>query len=109
MSENEISHPTKIAVIGELDQMIGFMTVGFEVLDCSDVEGARQQLEKAAAECAIVFIDERFAEQMQSELEKYNAMPLPAVIPIPAGSASSGWSSRRLHRLVEKAVGSDIS
>ena len=25
MSENEISHPTKIAVIGELDQMIGFM------------------------------------------------------------------------------------
>ena len=109
MAENEISRPTKIAVIGDIDSVIGFMTVGFDVRDCSSLDEAREQLDKAAAECAIVFIDEKYAEQMQPDLEKYNDLPLPAVIPIPTGTSSSGWSSARLHRLVEKAVGSDIS
>ena len=109
MAENELSHQTKIAVIGDMDSVIGFMAVGFDVRDCSDLDEAKAQLEKAAAECAIVFIDEKYAEQMQPELERYNDLPLPAVIPIPTGSSASGWSSDRLHRLVEKAVGSDIS
>ena len=109
MTENESARPTRIAVLGEIDSVIGFMAVGFDVLDCSTADEARERLDQCASGCAVVFIDEKYAEQIPDALEKYSSSPLPAVIPIPTGSRSSGWSSARLRKLDEKAVGSDIT
>ena len=40
--ENDISRPTKIAVIGDIDSVIGFMAVGFDVRDCSSLDEAAE-------------------------------------------------------------------
>ncbi|MGI6743179.1 MAG: V-type ATP synthase subunit F [Eubacteriales bacterium] len=110
MQENKAhdATPNGIAVIGDLDSIIGFMAVGFDVRECSSAEEARTALLDCAKSCAIIFISEKYARQIEDTLNSFSSSPFPAVIPLPTESGTDGWSADRLKRIVEKAVGSNI-
>ncbi len=59
---------------------------------------------------AIVFVEENYYKDLSAEIiERLTKRPLPAVIPISSpDSKDKNFSVKRLSRIVERAVGSDI-
>lgn len=100
----------KICILGDRDSIIGFMALGFSVHEAEDVGSAGKKLEELTSdsENAIIFIVENYAQALESEISKYKDKPLPAIIPIPGKSGSSGYGMASIRSAVERAVGTDI-
>lgn len=99
----------RIGVLGDLDSIYGFATLGLEVWPVSDAEeGKRALKEMAGTGFGVVYITESLYEEMLEEVAKEKEHRLPAIIPIPGVSGNTGRGIRDVKRLVEQAVGSDI-
>lgn len=99
----------KIAVIGDYDSIYGFAAVGLDTFPVSEVHEAEKQLHQlAAAEYAVVYITENWAERLAHAIEKYEDQLMPAVIQIPGVSGNTGAGVADVKGFVEQAVGSDI-
>ncbi len=101
----------KIAVIGGNDTVIGFKAVGLEACPASTVEEARQALRdltKEGSEYAIIYIEEKLAQALQHEIDKFKDIPTPAIILIPGREGSLGLGQTALKAAVERAVGTNI-
>lgn len=101
----------KIAVIGGNDTVIGFKAVGLEACPASNVEEARQALRdltKEGSEYAIIYIEEKLAQALQHEIDKFKDIPTPAIILIPGREGSLGLGQSALKAAVERAVGTNI-
>ena len=101
----------KIAVIGGNDTVIGFKAVGLEACPASTVEEARQALRdltKEGSEYAIIYIEEKLAQALQHEIDKFKDIPTPAIILIPGREGSLGLGQNALKAAVERAVGTNI-
>ncbi|MCF0141808.1 MAG: V-type ATP synthase subunit F [Parasporobacterium sp.] len=99
----------KIAVLGDIDSIYGFATLGLDTFPVSDAEEGEKTLkELAAANYAVIYITESLQAQLVSEIEKYSEQRLPAIIPIPGVSGNTGAGIAGVKKLVEQAVGSDI-
>jgi len=58
---------------------------------------------------AIIFITEDLAQEIpELEMKKLMQDVLPAIIPLPSHLGSTGFGNKRLSKIVEQAVGSDI-
>lgn len=98
----------KIGVMGDKDSVCGFASAGLTVLPAENgAEGARL-LRSVAEEYAVIFITEKLAAEMEPELRRRAASPVPALIPIPGVSGNTGIGMKNVSRSVEQAVGSDI-
>ena len=100
----------KLAVIGDRESVLGFMTVGFTVCEAEDAPQAAQALKKLASggEYAVICITETLAMQLEEEIGKYKDSPLPAVIVIPGKQGSEGYGMANIRKSVQRAVGADI-
>ncbi len=101
----------KIAVIGGNDTVIGFKAVGLEACPASTTEEARQalrELTKEGSEYAIIYIEEKLAQALQHEIDKFKDTPTPAIILIPGREGSLGLGQTALKAAVERAVGTNI-
>ena len=101
----------KIAVIGRSETVIGFKAVGLEAYPVSNDEQALASLKglvKNSEEYAIIYVEETFADALDSEIKKYKEFPAPAIILIPGRDGSSGRGLKALNEAVEKAVGTNI-
>lgn len=101
---------SKIAVLGQRNDVLGFRALGLTTVFADDRETAVHELHRLAREeYAIIYVTEYLAQQMIDEIDRYNASPAPAVILIPGKGGSLGVAQARLQRAVERAVGADIS
>ena len=83
------------------------MAAGFTVYDAADADAARAALKKGKEEgCAILYITAALAEQIEEEITRASAAPLPAIVTLPDGE--SGYGTAVLRHAVERAVGADI-
>lgn len=98
----------KIGVMGDRDSIYGFQSVGLSVFPIDDPEEGVKTLRKIADDFAVIFITEKLAEEMDSEIQRYNNVTVPAIIPIPGVTGNTGIGMKNVSRSVEKAVGSDI-
>lgn len=99
----------KIAVLGDRDSIYGFAALGLDTYPVSDTEEAAKLLKKLAeGKYAIIYITEALQAQLESEIDKYLADLVPAIIPIPGVSGNTGKGIRNVKKSVERAVGSDI-
>ena len=101
----------KIAVIGGNDTVIGFKAVGLEACPASSVEEARHalhELTKEGSEYAIIYIEEKLAQSLQHEIDRFKDSPKPAIILIPGREGSIGLGQSALRSAVERAVGTNI-
>ncbi|WRS26296.1 V-type ATP synthase subunit F [Oscillospiraceae bacterium MB08-C2-2] len=99
----------KIAVLGDRDSIYGFAALGLEIFPVSGKEEAAEAF-KALTQgtYAVVYITEATHLLLSEEIEKHSGALLPAVIPIPGVSGNTGAGIRRVKKMVEQAVGSDI-
>ena len=99
----------KIAILGDIDSIYGFATLGIETFPVISVEEGEQTLKTLAAkDYAIIYITEGLYSRISGEVEKYREQKLPAIIPIPGISDNTGEAMTAVEQLVLQAVGSDI-
>ncbi|MCF7830479.1 hypothetical protein K9M41_00575 [Candidatus Gracilibacteria bacterium] len=116
----EKAQSSKLAVIGNESSVLIFRSLGTEVYAVGDTKEAQEKLqelvdrnlgdEMQTPEYAIIFVEENFYQKFPDDLiTKLAKNPLPAVIPVPSpDSKDSNFSAKRLSKIVERAVGSDI-
>ena len=99
----------KIAVMGDMDSVLGFKALGLDVCPVSTPEEGREALHRMAKEnYAIIYITEHLAAQIPAEIERRREDVSPAVILIPGREGSLGIGTAGVHAAAEKAVGADI-
>lgn len=100
----------KIGIIGERDSVIGFMALGFSVHEAQDLEQAKKKLHELArsGEFAVIYIVENYAVELEEDIARYKALPLPAITVIPGVKGGNGYGMANIKEAVERAVGADI-
>ncbi len=99
----------KVAVIGDKDSIYGFALLGLDVFYTDNEEDRAGLLKKlCGGTYGIIYITEELAEELSETVEKYDDLPVPAIIPIPGVKNSNGIGMANVKKSVEKAVGSDI-
>ena len=102
----------KIAVIGGRDTVMGFKALGLDTFPAADSAEAGKLLRSITRDCAeeyaIIYIEETFAVNIQSEIDKFKDVPSPAIILIPGREGSIGLGQQALRAAVERAVGTNI-
>jgi len=112
-----------IAIVGNKDTILGFKALGLDTFDANTTEQAVEilyQLKKekillnpttqeSKIKYAIIFITEDLAKDISKEdYKKLSKSAMPAIIPVPGSKGSTGYGIRRIGKIVEQAVGSDI-
>jgi len=99
----------KIGVIGDMDSIQGFKTLGFQVFPAGSSQEAEAQLKKLVHEgYALIYITEQAAADIHDTIEEYKDSLLPAIILIPGIKGSLGIGMRAIRTRIERAVGADI-
>ena len=100
----------KAGIIGDRASALGFMALGFSVLEAADADAAREQLHRAArsGEYAVLFLTEKYAKALETDIALYKDVPLPAITVIPGADGGEGYGMAQLKGAVERAIGADI-
>ena len=103
----------KIAVIGGPDTVIGFKALGLDTFPVREAAEARKIFKDITRpdqpdEYAIIYLEERLAEPLKAEIDRFKDSPSPAVILIPGVEGSMGLGQSALQAAVERAVGANI-
>jgi V/A-type H+-transporting ATPase subunit F len=98
----------KIAVVGDRESVLGFRALGLEVCTPEGPDEIRKAIDRLAADCAVIYLSERMAQQVPETVNRYKQALTPAIIPIPDSQGSLGLGEAAVFERVEKAVGSNI-
>ncbi len=103
----------KIAVVGGPDTVIGFKALGLDTFPVREADEARKVLKKLTRSegedtYAIIYMEERLAQALAADIDKFKDSPSPAVILIPGKEGSIGLGQSALQAAVERAVGANI-
>jgi V/A-type H+/Na+-transporting ATPase subunit F len=111
----------QIAIIGNKDTVLGFKALGLKTYFANSTEEAVQIMYDLKAKeivdesgdsrpaYAIIFVTEDLSMHISKEdYAKLSKGALPAIIPVPGTQGTTGYGIRRIGKMVEQAVGSDI-
>lgn len=112
----------KTAIIGNKETILGFKALGLKTFNANDAEEATEILFKLKEEqiqdpktgemkpaFALILITEDLAMGISDEnYKKLSQGALPAIIPVPGSQGASGYGLKRIGKMVEQAVGSNI-
>ena len=98
-----------IAVIGDWESVMGFRALGLDTYPVTSVEEAREKVrELAKTNCAVIYLTEQLAKDMEDVIAHYKDEIRPAIILIPGREGSLGIGKANIQRAIERAVGADI-
>ena len=97
-----------VAVIGNINSILVFKTVGFDVFGVNTEVKARNVLNKVLTTHKVIFITENFAKAVEDIIEDTFSSAYPIVTVIPDGTSSSDYSLNKIKQGVEKALGVNI-
>lgn len=117
-----MSKSHKIAIIGNKETILGFKALGIEtfgatnrdeavktLFELKNKETTTQNPGEKEATYAIIFVTEDLAQEItKEEYQKLSKHALPAIIPVPSSKGSSGYGLKRIGKIIEMAIGSDI-
>ena len=99
----------QIAVIGDWESVMGFRALGLDTYPVTSVAEAKEQVrELAKTDCAVIYLTEQLAKDMEDVLSRYKDELRPAIILIPGREGSLGIGKDNIQRAIERAVGADI-
>ncbi|MFH1575590.1 MAG: V-type ATP synthase subunit F [Candidatus Nealsonbacteria bacterium] len=101
----------KIAILGNKETIMGFKALGADVFGVKEKKEAEDAIENiySKKEHAVLIVTEDWFLEIKEKIEKFADELLPAVISIPAVGFSKGVAELRLKKIIEQAIGSDIS
>lgn len=99
----------RIAVIGDWESVMGFRALGLDTYPVASVEEAREKVRQLAkTDCAVIYLTETLAKEMEDVITRYKDELRPAIILIPGREGSLGIGKNNIQRAIERAVGADI-
>ena len=99
----------RIAVIGDWESVMGFRALGLDTYPVASVEEAREKVRQLAkTDCAVIYLTETLAEEMEDVITRYKDELRPAIILIPGREGPLGIGRDSIQRAIERAVGADI-
>lgn len=99
----------KIAVMGDVDSILGFKALGLDVYPVESVDEAKSTIHRLTQEnYAVIYLTEQLAVHMEEELARYKDELTPAIILIPGKEGPLGIGMANVKKSVERAVGADI-
>ena len=99
----------RISVIGDWESVMGFRALGLDTYPVTSSEEAKETVkELAKTDCAVIYLTEQLAKDMEDLLSRYKDMLRPAIILIPGREGSLGIGKNNIQRAIERAVGADI-
>ncbi|NIA02357.1 MAG: V-type ATP synthase subunit F [Nitrospirae bacterium] len=112
----------QIAIVGPKDTILGFKALGLKTYNALDTKEAVKVLfelkkkvvtDEKSGETrplyAIIFVIEDLMARIEdSDYKKLSQDALPAIVPVPGTKGATGYSLKRIGKMVEQAVGSDI-
>lgn len=102
-------HLVKVAVIGDIDSVLGFRGLGITVIIADDpIEALRTIKKLAKKKYGVIFITEDLAEKNPAIVENYRDKIEPAIILIPSSRSNNQFAMNYLRKMVNKAVGIDL-
>lgn len=88
---------------------MGFRALGLDTYPVTSVDEAREKVrELAKTNCAVIYLTEQLAKEMDDVLARYKDELRPAIILIPGREGSLGIGKNNIQRAIERAVGADI-
>lgn len=115
-----MSQEYKLAVVGNVSSVLIYRALGCETFGVYTQDEAREKTEELFGAnkgdenktpiYAVVYVEEDYYKEFPDDLvEKFSRKALPAIIPVPsAQSGDDNFASKRMRKIVERAVGSDI-
>ena len=88
---------------------MGFRALGLDTYPVTSAEEAKELIHRLAKEdCAVIYLTEQLAKDMDDVLSRYKDELRPAIILIPGREGSLGIGKDNIQRAIERAVGADI-
>ncbi|WP_455582844.1 V-type ATP synthase subunit F [Dysosmobacter sp.] len=99
----------RIAVIGDWESVMGFRALGLDTYPVMSADEAREKIrELAKSDCAVIYLTEQLAKDLEDVISRYKDELRPAIILIPGREGSLGIGRSSIQRAIERAVGADI-
>ena len=99
----------KIAVMGDVDSVLGFKALGLDVYPVAGPEEGHETLHRLAREnYAIIYMTEQLAAKLTTDIARYKDALTPAIILIPGKEGPLGIGMANIKTAVVRAVGADI-
>ena len=99
----------QIGGVGDWESVMGFRALGLDTYPVASVEEAKEKVrELAKTDCAVIYLTEQLAKDMDDVLSRYKDELRPAIILIPGREGSLGIGRDNIQRAIERAVGADI-
>lgn len=111
----------KLAIVGNKSAILLYKSLGVLTYPVSTKQEAQntledlmdqfQDTEKTVSQYAIIFVEETYYKLLPEDLiNKLAKRPLPALIPVPSPESDDPkFGLKRISKIVERAVGSDIA
>jgi len=104
-----MAEKNQIAVIGDWESVMGFRALGLDTYPVASAEEAKEQVrELAKNNCALIYLTETLAQEMEDTLARYKDELRPAIILIPGREGRLGIGKANIQRAIERAIGADI-
>ena len=88
---------------------MGFRALGLDTYPVADAAAAREKInELAKGNCAVIYLTEQLAKDLEDVISRYKDEIRPAIILIPGRQGSLGIGKNNIQRAIERAVGADI-
>ena len=97
-----------IAVVGSIDSILAFKTVGFDVFGVTNETNTRTVLNKLLTEYKVVMITDNFAKYVEDIIKDTHTTAYPVVLVIPSGVDSGDYALKQISQSVERALGVNI-
>ena len=99
----------RIAVIGDWQSVMGFRALGLDTYPVTGPEEAREAIrELAKTDCAVIYLTETLAKDLEDVIARYKDELQPAIILIPGREGPLGIGRASMQAAIERAVGADI-
>ena len=99
----------QIAAVGDWESVMGFRALGLDTYPVTGPEEARERIrELARTDCAVIYLTETLAKDLEDVLARYKDELQPAIILIPGREGPLGIGRENLQRSIQRAVGADI-
>lgn len=98
-----------ILVVGARDSILGFKTIGLEMVFWEDKETSLPELEKnIELGSKIIFVTENVFVKISDFIDKYFGKLYPVFVPIPDVTGSKEIGYDNIRHLVIRALGTDV-
>ena len=99
----------QIAAVGDWESVMGFRALGLDTYPVTSADEAREKVRALAkTSCAVIYLTEQLAKDMEDVISRYKDEIRPAIILIPGRQGSLGIGKNNIQRAIERAVGADI-